>query len=72
MADFPLRYLFPLGTNLSASFSSGETKSERRWFVNVQGGVASEVLRLGAGQGLQLRPGSAVLQFSNTETILYH
>ncbi|KAM1369575.1 hypothetical protein PS1_040462 [Malus domestica] len=54
MADLPLRHLFPLNTNPSASFSSSETKSERWWFVDVQGGAASEVSRLEAGQGLRL------------------
>ncbi|KAM1301531.1 hypothetical protein ACFX2H_012554 [Malus domestica] len=48
-----------LSTNPSASFSSGETKSERWWFVDIQGGATSEVLRLEAGQGLRLRPDCA-------------
>ncbi|KAM1050394.1 hypothetical protein ACFX13_032874 [Malus domestica] len=47
MAVILLRHLFHLSTNPSASFSSGETKSEHRWFVDVQGVAASEVLRLG-------------------------
>ncbi|KAM1120579.1 hypothetical protein ACFX19_002401 [Malus domestica] len=54
MEDLPLRHLFPLGTNPSASFSSSETKYERWWFVDVQGGAASEVPRLRAGQSLRL------------------
>ncbi|KAM2988167.1 hypothetical protein FF2_002277 [Malus domestica] len=54
MEDLPMRHLFPLGINPSASFSSSETKYERWWFVDVQGGAASEVPRPRAGQSLRL------------------